>query len=233
MSAVAGAPLSRRDFLRVSVSAAGGLAVSLAWPPLAKAEEAMEPKLPPAVSQPLGAFVRIEPDGRIVIGARGCEIGQGVRTSLPMLIAEELDVPWSAVTVEQLDYGLEESGTPAKLVSRYGPQGAGGSTSVRDGFTELRLVGARARWLLIQAAAEEWRVPAEQLRTEDAQVVHPDGRTLRYAQLARRAASLAPPAGKVLLKDKGAYRIIGQRVRVVDGRDIVTGTARYPPCPER
>jgi isoquinoline 1-oxidoreductase beta subunit len=221
-------PLSRRDFLRVSVSAAGGLAVSLAWPQReTAAEEAMEMKLPPAVSQPLGAFVRIEPDGHIVIGARGCEIGQGVRTSLPMLIAEELDVPWAAVTVEQLDFVLEESGTPTKLVSRYGPQGAGGSTSVRDGFGELRQVGARARWLLLQAAAEEWQVEANQLRTRDAQVIHPDGRTLRYAQLAGQAATLAPPKGLVPLKDKGAYRIIGQRTRVVDGRDIVTGAARY------
>ena len=184
-------------------------------------------KLPPAVSEPLGAFVRIEPDGRIVIGARGCEIGQGVRTSLPMLIAEELDVPWSAVTVEQLDYGLAESGTPPKLVSRYGAQGAGGSTSIRDGFDELRQVGARARSLLVQAAAAEWRVPAEQLRTHDALVFHPDGRTLRYAELARRAATLAPPAGKLPVKDKAAYRVIGQRVRVVDGRDIVTGAAQY------
>jgi isoquinoline 1-oxidoreductase beta subunit len=97
-------PLSRREFLRVSVSAAGGLAVSLAWLERSAAEGAMEAHLPAAVNQPLGAFVRIEPDGRIVIGARGCELGQGVRTSLPMLIADELDVPWSAVTVEQLDY---------------------------------------------------------------------------------------------------------------------------------
>src|SRR6516225_2953681 len=219
---------SRREFLQVSVSAAGGLAVSLIWTPQrGTAQDAMPMKLPPAAREPLGSFVRIEPDGRIVIGARGCEIGQGVRTSLPMLIAEELDVPWSAVTVEQLDYGLAESGTPPKLVSRYGPQGAGGSTSVRDGFVELRQVGARARWLLIQAAGEEWRVPAGQLRTQDAHVVHPDGRTLPYAQLARRAAALAPPAQEVPLKDKSAWRIIGQRVRVVDGRDIVTGTARY------
>jgi isoquinoline 1-oxidoreductase beta subunit len=218
---------TRRDFLRVSVSAAGGLAVSLAWPHRGVAEEAMEPKLPPAVSQPLGAFVRIEPDGRVVIGARGCEIGQGVRTSLPMLIAEELDVLWSAVTVEQLDYVLAESGAPPRLVSRYGPQGAGGSTSVRDGFIELRQVGARARYLLIQAAAGEWRVPPERLRTRDAQVVHPDGRTLRYAQLAQRAATLAPPKGLVPLKDKSAFRIIGQPVPIVDGRDVVTGAARY------
>src|SRR5262249_46368983 len=168
-------PLTRRDFLRVSLTSAGGLAVSLAWPQRGVAEGSMEMPLPPAVSQPLGAFVRIEPDGRIVIGARGCEIGQGVRTSLPMLIAGELDVPWPAVTIEQLDYGLAESGTPAKLVPRYGAQGAGGSTSIRDGFDELRQVGARARWLLIQAAAEEWRVSAGQLRTQNAHVVHPDG----------------------------------------------------------
>jgi isoquinoline 1-oxidoreductase beta subunit len=219
--------ISRRDFLRVSISAAGGLAVSLAWPYRGVAEEAMEMKLPPAVSEPLGAFVRIEPDGRIVIGARGCEIGQGVRTSLPMLIAEELDVPWSSVTVEQLDYGLAASATPPKLVSRYGAQGAGGSTSVRDGFDELRQVGARARALLVQAAAAEWRAAAEELRTHDALVVHPDGRTLGYAELAPRAATLAPPAGKLPVKDKGAYRVIGQRVRVVDGRDIVTGAAHY------
>ena len=222
-------PLSRRDFLRVSVSAAGGLAVSLASAARRHGGRGGDGAEAPARREPAarGAFVRIEPDGRIVIGARGCEIGQGVRTSLPMLIADELDVPWAAVTVEQLDYGLAESGTPKRLVSRYGPQGAGGSTSVRDGFDELRQVGARARWLLVQAAGEEWRVPAEELRTQDAQVIHPDGRTLRYAQLARRAATLAPPKGLVPLKGKGAYRIIGQRVRVVDGRNIVTGAARY------
>jgi len=238
MSAVAEAPLSRRDFLRVSVSAAGGLAVSLAWPQrdaggatgataAAPAAGMTMPDLPPAVSQPLGAFVRIEPDGRIVIGARGCEIGQGVRTSLPMLIAEELDVPWSAVTVEQLDYVVLERGTPPAPVSRYGAQGAGGSTSIRDGWNELRQVGARARWLLVQAAAQEWQEPPERLRTQDAKVLHPDGRTLGYAQLAPRAATLPPPAEALPLKEKSAYRIIGHPAPVADGRDIVTGSARY------
>src|SRR6516225_3260853 len=174
---------SRREFLQVSVSAAGGLAVSLIWTPQrGTAQDAMPMKLPPAAREPLGSFVRIEPDGRIVIGARGCEIGQGVRTSLPMLIAEELDVPWSAVTVEQLDYVVLERGTPPAPVSRYGAQGAGGSTSIRDGWNELRQVGARARWLLVQAAAQEWQEPPERLRTQDAKVLHPDGRTLGYAQ---------------------------------------------------
>jgi len=219
--------LTRREFLQVSVSAAGGLAVSLVMPALAAAEGATRPKLPPAVNQPLGSFVRIEPDGRIVIGARGCEIGQGVRTSLPMLIAEELDVPWSAVTVEQLPYGLVASADPPGVASRYGPQGAGGSTSIPDAWHELRQVGARARWLLVQAAAHEWRESAKALRTEDAHVVHPDGRRLSYAQLALRAAALIPPEGEVPMKERSAYRIIGHPTHVADGRDIVTGAAAY------
>jgi len=219
--------LTRREFLQVSVSAAGGLAVSLVMPALAAAEGATRPKLPPAVNQPLGSFVRIEPDGRIVIGARGCELGQGVRTSLPMLIAEELDVPWLAVTVEQLPYGLVASADPPGVASRYGPQGAGGSTSIPDAWHELRQVGARARWLLVQAAAQEWRESAKALRTEDAHVVHPDGRRLSYAQLALRAAALTPPEGEVPMKESSAYRIIGHPTRVADGRDIVTGAAAY------
>jgi isoquinoline 1-oxidoreductase beta subunit len=187
----------------------------------------MRPKLPPAASQPLGSFVRIEPDGRIVIGARGCEIGQGVRTSLPMLIAEELDVPWSAVTVEQLDYSLVPGAGASAPVPRYGAQFAGGSTSIRDGWYELRQVGARARWLLLEAAGNEWHEPPDRLRTHEAEVLHPDGRTLSYAQLARRAASIAPPPQDVPLKDKSAYHIIGRPTRVADGRDIARGTARY------
>ena len=220
--------LSRREFLQVSVSAAGGLAVSLIWTPQrGTAQDAMPMKLPPAAREPLGSFVRIEPDGRIVIGARGCEIGQGVRTSLPMLIAEELDVPWSAVTVEQLDYVLVEGNGPSTVHSRYGSQGAGGSTSIRDGWYELRQVGARARWLLLQAAAQEWHEAPEWLRTHDAQVLHPDGRALSYAQLAPRAAKLTPADDPVPLKEKSAYHIIGHPTRVADGRDIVTGVARF------
>jgi isoquinoline 1-oxidoreductase subunit beta len=227
MRTVATLPLSRREFLQVSVSAAGGLAVALVLPQRAVTEETMPMKLPPAVSQPLGSFVRIEPDGRIVIGARGCEIGQGVRTSLPMLIAEELDVPWSAVTVEQLDFIMMKEGASAVAVSRYGDQFVGGSTSIRDSWHELRQVGARARRLLLEAAGKEWNESPDRLRTHEAKVLHPDGRTLSYAQLARRAAELPPPAKEVSLKDKSAYHIIGRPTRVADGRDIVTGAARY------
>jgi len=172
MRTVATLALSRREFLQVSVSAAGGLAVALVLPQRAVAEETMPMKLPPAVSQPLGSFVRIEPDGRIVIGARGCEIGQGVRTSLPMLIAEELDVPWSAVTVEQLDFIMMKEGASAVAVSRYGDQFAGGSTSIRDSWHELRQVGARARRLLLEAAGKEWNESPDRLRTHEAKVLH-------------------------------------------------------------
>jgi len=220
-------PLSRREFIAVSMSAAGGLMVSLCPARWAGAAAGTADTPGAAEAGRLGAFVRIEPDGRIVIGARGCEIGQGVRTSLPMLIAEELDVPWSAVTVEQLPYGLVASGEAPGFKSLYGPQGAGGSTSIPDGWGELRQAGARARWLLIQAAAESWREPAARLSTHAAQVVHADGRTLSYAQLAQRAAGLTPPAGDVPLKERGAYRIIGQPTRVADARDIVIGSAGF------
>ncbi len=229
MAAVPTAPrLSRREFLRVSATAAGGVAVWLYLPGAARAREATPPELPPAASQPLGSFVRIEPDGRIVIGARGCEIGQGVRTSLPMLIAEELDVPWSAVSIEQLDFVLLPGAAPAAAaVPRYGAQFAGGSTSIRDAWYELRQVGARARWLLIEAAGKEWHEPPERLRTRAAQVVHPDGRTLRYAQLAARAAALPAPRNEVPLKKRSDYRIIGPPTRVADAAQIVSGTTRY------
>src|SRR5438105_12450826 len=146
MSAVADTrALSRRAFLGVSLSAAGGLLLALRSG--AAGQETA------AAGEALGAFIRIEPDGRIVIGARGCEIGQGVKTSLPMLIAEELDVPWSSVTVEQLPYGLVASHDPPRFTSRYRPHGAGESTNIPDGWHELRQAGARVRGLLVQAAA--------------------------------------------------------------------------------
>src|SRR5207244_4778203 len=134
--------------------------------------------------------------------------------SLPMLIAEELDVPWPAVTVEQLPYGLVAARDPPGFTSLYGPQGAGGSTNIPDGWHDLRLAGARARWLLIQTAARVWETPPDRLTTREAHVVHPDGRTLGYAELAPRAAKLDLPAADLPLKARSEYRIIGQPTRV-------------------
>jgi isoquinoline 1-oxidoreductase subunit beta len=213
------AVLSRRTFLQVSSTALGGLLVGAHWPALA-AQRAAGPV-------ELGAFVRVEPDGRICIGARGCEIGQGVKTSLPMLIAEELDVAWSQVEVEQLPYGIVASPEPPGLASKYGPQGAGGSTSIPDGFESLRQAGAKARWLLVAAAAEEWNVEANRLTTREGRVLHPDGRSLGYAELAAAASQLEAPDYPLPLKQPADFRIIGQPVRVADARDIVTGRAAY------
>src|SRR5205807_8778777 len=160
--------LSRRAFLGVSLSAAGGLLLALRSG--AAGQETA------AAGEALGAFIRIEPDGRIVIGARGCEIGQGVKTSLPMLIAEELDVPWPAVTVGQLPYGLVAARDPPGFTSLYGPQGAGGSPNIPDGWHDLRPAGAAARWLLIQTAARARETPPDRLTPREAHGGHLDGR---------------------------------------------------------
>jgi isoquinoline 1-oxidoreductase beta subunit len=213
----------RRRFLAVSLSASGALLVGIR---MARAQDSDVPAelLGDDLTQ-LGPFVRIERDNRVVIGARGCEIGQGVMTALPMLIAEELDVDWSQVRVIQLPYGYVETDQGAS--NKYGDQGAGGSTSVRDGWKELREAGASARWLLVQAAAREWNLAPEQLRTEAGQVIASDGRKLTYGALARSAAAIDLPTNPPPLKKSEQFHIIGRPTRVADARDIVTGRSEY------
>ncbi|HVT31197.1 MAG TPA: molybdopterin cofactor-binding domain-containing protein [Rhodanobacteraceae bacterium] len=219
---MSGIDRGRRRFLAVALTASGALVVGVR---LALADDDVPLELIGDDLTQIGPFVRIERDNRVVIGARGCEIGQGVMTALPMLIAEELDVDWSEVRVIQLPYGYIE--TDEGPSNKYGDQGAGGSTSVPDAWKELREAGATARWLLVQAAAREWNLPADQLRTESGQVIAPDGRKLTYGALARSAASIDPPAEPPPLKKPDAFRIIGKPTRVVDARDIVTGRTRF------
>ncbi|HET9484052.1 MAG TPA: molybdopterin cofactor-binding domain-containing protein [Xanthomonadales bacterium] len=209
--------LDRRGFLKVALTAGGALL--LGHDALATAEG--------APANQLGPFLRIERDGTVVIGARGAEIGQGVMTSLPMLIAEELDVPWSRVRVEQLPLGLVATDAPPGVTWKYGPQGAGGSTSIPEAWKDLRVAGAEARRLLLLAAAAEWQADVAKLSTRDGTVVHPDGRTLAYGALVAKAAALPLPKDPPTLKDPKDFRIVGTRVRVADARDIVTGRARY------
>ncbi|MGB8377151.1 MAG: molybdopterin cofactor-binding domain-containing protein [Rhodanobacteraceae bacterium] len=213
----------RRRFLAVTLTASGALLVGTC---LAKATDALLP--PELIGDDLtriGPFVRIERDNRVVIGARGCEIGQGVMTSLPMLVADELDVDWAQVRVIQLPYGYIE--TDQGPTNRYGNQHAGGSTSIPNGWADLREAGAAARWLLIQAAAAEWHLPAAQLQTGSGKVRAPDGRALTYGALARSAAALDPPTQPMTLKNPVEYRVIGKPTRVVDARDIVTGRSTF------
>ncbi|HEX5163453.1 MAG TPA: molybdopterin cofactor-binding domain-containing protein [Steroidobacteraceae bacterium] len=215
---------NRRQFLQVTALGSGALLVDISLGSLARAAAGGA-----AASQPvsLGAFVRIDPDNSIVIGARGCEIGQGVRTSLPMLIAEELEVRWDQVRVEQLPYGIKQGDKPGMFAPRFGPQGAGGSTSISDGWEELRQAGAQIRELLIAAAAQQWNVPAGSLTARDAEVRHPDGRRVGYGALAAVAAVLPLPAGPFKLRDPKDFRIIGKPTKVADCAEIVSGRARY------
>jgi len=219
-------PHSRRQFLEITALSGGGLLASIALPGVARAVVGDSPAN--AGFHSFGAFVRIHPDNTIAIGARGCEIGQGVRTSLPMLVAEELDVRWDQVKVEQLPYGIIAGDKPGTFGNRYGAQGAGGSTSISDGWTELREAGYRVRELLMIAAADLWKANRAELKTRDASVWHPDGRSATYGSLASRAAKIVPmPANPIVLKEPKDFRIIGKPTKTADCSDIVQGFAKY------
>jgi isoquinoline 1-oxidoreductase subunit beta len=216
---------TRRAFLRVSTSAMGGLWVTWNAPwPLGATET---PWAQPSVSSFVTTLLRIEPDNRIIIGAKCCEIGQGVRTAVPMMIAEELDVPWSMIETEQLPYGLLSGSQPGSVLLKYGGQGVGGSTTMPEAWSDMRQAGAKARLLLMRAAADRWQVDIAQLRTADAHVWHADGRRLSYGELAPSAARMPVPPDEIPLKSTRDFRIIGQRIRTADARAIVTGRARY------
>ena len=207
------AQLDRRSFLHISAAAGGGLLIGFYLPPSLEAQAGAAPPPPPPLVP--NAFVRIGVDGKVVITAKNPEVGQGIRTSLPMLIADELDVDWSAVTYEQADVD------PVK----YGPQSAGGSTGTPTNWTPMRQVGAAARHMLIAAAAESWAVPAAECTTASGQVKHAgSNRSIGYGAVATKAAAMTPPdLASLKLKDKKDYKIIGTKVPGVDNRKIVTG----------
>ncbi len=209
--------LSRRQFMQLSIAASGGLMLSIQLPSLAAADKT-------ALTNPW-LYINIAPDNAITIGARGAEIGQGVKTSLPMLVAEELDIPWSAVKVVQLPYvaiTIDDGHT-----SKFGRQSAGGSTSIPGGYQELRTVGAVARQLLVDTAAHRWSAKASELTTKDCAVHHPDGRSFSYGELANEAAQRELPADAPKLKDPEDFSIIGHPTLTADGLDIVTGRGYY------
>jgi isoquinoline 1-oxidoreductase subunit beta len=206
--------LDRRSFLKVTAVASGGFMLGFYKRPQLYAQA---PAAAPALTP--NAFIRIAPDNTITIMARAPEIGQGVRTSLPMLIAEELDADWSKVKVEQAD--LDED--------LYGPQWAGGSMSTPTAWGPLRRIGAAGRAVLIAAAGDQWSVPASECTTEPSRVLHiPSGKSATYGELADRASKLAaPPLDKLQLKDPKNYHIIGTSKAGVDNRAIVTGKATF------
>lgn len=198
-------PYPRRDFFKLSALAGGGFLLGI------RAEAAGEG--PGSVFAP-SAFIEIRSDGSIILLAHKPEIGQGIKTSLPMLIAEELEVPWESVEVKQAPVDEKV----------FGGQAAGGSTSVPSNYDRLRRLGAAARMLLTEAAAGTWQVPVEQCLAREGMIVHSDGRTLSYRDLAEKASHLKAPAPKsVRLKNAADFKLLGKRVGGVDNQAIVTG----------
>jgi isoquinoline 1-oxidoreductase beta subunit len=203
--------LDRRSFIRVAASTTGALAIGVVWTrELARAAGRAAP------DAALSAFVEVGADGRVTIIAKNPEIGTGMRTALPMLVAEELDVDWSSVRIVQADYA-----------AKYGDQFTGGSTGIWDNWTPLRQAGAAARWMLIAAAAKRWNTDAASCSTERGAVVHSaSGRRLAYGDLAAEASTIPAPT-TIPLRDASQFRLIGTRVSVADAREIVTGRAQY------
>jgi isoquinoline 1-oxidoreductase beta subunit len=201
--------MSRRDFLKISALAGGGLILGFHLP-LGKYEaEAAGPF-------PLNAFIRIGSDNTVTIIVNHCEMGEGTYTSLPMLVAEELEADWTKIRVEPAPVD------PVYNHTAFGMQMTGGSSSVWSEYDRLRKVGAAAREMLIAAAATEWRVDRASCRAADGKVVHSGGRQLSYGQLAEKAAAMTVPKD-IRLKDPSEFRIIGKPTLRLDSPDKVNG----------
>ena len=207
----------RRGFLKSLGGAAAGLVIAFQWGGgRLRAAAAASPEGTFAPN----AFVRVSPDGAVTVVINHSEMGQGIATALPMLVAEELDADWSRVRTEFAPVDA------AYNHAMFGIQMTGGSTSTCSEYERLRGVGATARALLVQAAAAEWQVPAAQCRTARGEVIHPDGRRLGYGALAGPAARLPAPA-RITLKAPADFRLIGQPTRRLDSADKVTGRAVF------
>ena len=205
---------SRRNFLKTSVALSGGLMVGFQFPAFAEAAKGA------STTTAMNGWVRVGNDNTITIICHRSEMGQGTYTSMPMLIAEELEVDLNSVKIEMA------GADPVYINSLLGGQLTGGSTSVRDAFDSLRKAGAQARMLLISAAASEWKIPGSDCRAENGMVISKDGKKLLYGQLAAKAATLPVPK-EVTLKDAKTWKIIGKPVKRLDTPAKVTGKAEY------
>jgi isoquinoline 1-oxidoreductase subunit beta len=203
---------SRRDFLRSSALAGGGLMLSFSWFSEAKAAEKIAALNLSEQWSELAAFIKITPDNVIKILCPNPEFGQNVMTSLPMMVAEELDCDWKNVVVEM--------GTHDNV--KYGPQFTGGSNSIRMYWKPLRNAGAAARQMLIEAAAQTWGVPASEIKTKAGILSHSSGKEAKYGEIAAKAATIAVPKD-IKLKAPRDFTIVRNSKKNSEGLKIVTG----------
>ncbi|QJW90933.1 xanthine dehydrogenase family protein molybdopterin-binding subunit [Spirosoma taeanense] len=210
---------SRRNFLKVAAAAGGGLLIGFNW---LESEAAVGTRsalstgtaasaLPPGIN--FNSYLSINPQGVITILSPNPEVGQGIKTAFPIIVAEELDADWTRVVVEQAPLDTK----------KFERQVAGGSGSIPHSWKRLRTAGATARQMLMEAAARRWNVPIAELSTEKGFVLHgASKRKLSYGELATEAAQLPVPAD-VKLKDEKDFKLIGTTVRNVDNPKIITG----------
>src|SRR6201996_4346426 len=203
--------LGRRSFFKLAGAGAAGLVLGFHFGDVAfAAEETAESK-----TQSLNAFIRIAPDNTITIYSKAPEIGQGIKTSFGVIIADELDADWAHVVMEQAEINTKV----------YGYQGSGGSTSIPRAWDQLRQAGAGAKAMLIAAAAKQWEVDPSEITAKDSTLTHAaSNRTATYGSLATAAAQMPVPDPKSLkLKARADYRLFGKRYRGVDDPKVVTG----------
>ncbi len=210
-TATLSSPVNRRDFLKLSGAAGGGLVLAFYF---RSGRNATAAETAPSGDFSPNAFIRISPAGAVTIVSKQPEMGQGVKTSLPMIIAEQLEVDWKDITIEQGD-----------LNKIYGGQSAGGSTSTPNNYDNFHLLGATARTMLVAAAAQTWGVPAGECIAAHATVHHrASGRSLSYGQLVAKASTLPVPAKEaVQLKQPKDFKLLGRRIPGVDNPKLVTG----------
>ena len=209
--------MKRRQFLKASAAATGGLVIGFTLPGGHKIATA---QTPPAANTTPNAFLRIARDGSVTVQVKHLEFGQGVMTSLPMLVAEELDCDWSKVRAEMAP------AAPQFAHTMFGMQMTGGSSSVANSYMQMRTVGATARAMLLSAAAGKWKTDVAKCRTENGSVIGPAGQKEGYGALADAANALPVPAN-VKLKEAKDFKVIGKPTRRIDAPAKVDGTAKF------
>ena len=210
--------LNRRKFLKTGAALGGGLLLSFYLPALGKGIKSGIPEVTDFVPN---AFIRIGADDIVTVICNHSEMGQGAYTSIPMIIAEELDADWSKVRFESAPINQ------AYNHSQWGMQATGGSTSTLSEYERLRKAGATGRAMLITAAAQTWGVDASTCRTENGKVIHiPSGRSLRYSQLVQKATGITPPAD-VKLKDPKDFKIVSKPTKRLDTLEKTNGTGIF------